>query len=77
METSLQSRIGTPCILITSTVHRNSADVNTYSHPESFRRTPLLSSEDTLGCHRREKEGPALLELKVPFHDALCFHPSA
>ena len=47
METSLQSRIGTPCILITSTVHRNSADVNVYSNPESFRRMPLLSSE---GC---------------------------
>lgn len=58
METSLQSRIGTPCILITSTVHRNSADVNVYSNPESFRRMPLLSSEGTLGCQRKEKEGP-------------------
>lgn len=77
METSLQSRIGTSCILITSTVHRNSADVNMSSNPESFRRTPLLSSEGTLGCHKKEKEGPALLELKVPFHDTLCFHPSA
>ena len=55
METSLQSRIGTPCILITSTVHRNSADVNVYSNPESFRRMPLLSSEGTLGCQRKEK----------------------
>lgn len=73
METSLQSCIGTPCILITSTVHRNSADVNMYSNPESFRRMPLLSSEGTLGCQRKEKEGSALLELKGPFHDTLCF----
>lgn len=73
METSLQSRIGTPCILITSTVHRNSADVNVYSNPESFRRMPLLSSEGTLGCQRKEKEGPALLELKVPFHYTPAF----
>ena len=66
IETSLQSRIGTPCILIPSTVHRNSADINMYSNPESFRRMPLLSSEGTLGCQRKEKEGPALLELKGP-----------
>ena len=67
MEISLQSHIGKPRILTASTVHRNNADVNMYSNPESFKECPSLSSEGTFGCHRKEKEGLALPELKDLF----------